>query len=213
MQSVQAIVDRSVTEAFILITTFCVCWSFWPLFLARLDCSTSDAKLPVSTGKAGNVFPGVDLDSDDVSTQADESEEDLSTDSECEDSCCVAQATTFSTGALFEHYGLFGASPTTWCQNHAVGCAEETGDEIDDEECSPASATSCPMKATDLFEHYGVFGASPGAWSGGANDTSLDDREEEYGGDDSHGVFSSAAVLFEHYGLFGASPGTWASKT
>jgi hypothetical protein len=182
---------------------------FWPLLLARLDSGTSDAKLSVSTGKAGNVFPGVDLDPDDVSTQADESEEDLSTDSEFEDFCCAAQASTFSTGALFEHYGLFGASPTTWCQNHA----EEVGDEIDSEEHAPSMATICPMKAADLFEHYSLFGASPGAWSGSAIDSSLDDREEEYGGDDSDGVLPSAAALFEHYGLFGAPPDTWASKT
>lgn len=211
MQSVHGIVDHSVTEAFVLIITFCICWCFWPLLLARLDSDTSDAKLLVSTGKAGNVFPSVDVDPDDVSTQADESEEDSSTDSEFEDSCCAAQTTTFSTGALFEHYGLFGASPTAWCQNHGLSCAEDDGDEIDsEEECAPSMGAICSMKANDLFEHYSLFGASPGAWSGSAIDTSLDERE---GGDDSDGVLPSAAVLFEHYGLFGASPGTWASKT
>lgn len=213
MQSVTGFVDGSVAETFIFATTFCICWFFWPLLLARLDNSTSDVKLSVPTGKACNVFSRVDLDLDDVSTQADESEECLSSDSEFEECPSTAQATTFSTGALFEHYGLFGASPATWCQNHAFIGAEEVGDETDGEEVIPSMATSCHLKATDLFEHYGLFGASPGAWSGSAIDTSMGDRKEEYGSDDSHEGLASASMLFEHYGLFGASPNTWARQT
>lgn len=216
MQSVQRFVDGSVTDAFILIITFCICWFFWPLLLALLDCSTSDMKSSVSTAKVGKVFAGADLDPDEVSTQADESEEDSSIDSEIEDSWCVAQATTSSTAALFEHYGLFGASPATWC-NHAQLDVEEIGDEIDDEESEDSVqsiATGCHVKAADLCEHYGLFGASPGAWSGSASDTSLDDREDECESDDSYGVLlPSAAALFEHYGLFDAAPDAWASKT
>lgn len=152
-----------------------------------------------------------------MSSHADESEKESSIDSEIEDSCCVAQATTSSTAALFEHYALFGASPATWCQNHAQLDVEEVGGENDCEESEDGAesiAVGCHVKAAELFEHYGLFGASPGAWSGSASDTSWDDREDEYECGDSYEVLlPSAAALFEHYGLFDAAPDAWASKT
>jgi len=214
MQNVQGTMDGSVIDVFVLIFTFCICWFFWPLLLACLDFGVSDVKSSMSTAQAGKVFPGVDLDPDEVSTQADESEDESSIDSETEDSYRVAQLTTSSTASLFEHYGLFGASPATWYQHQAQVGMEKLGDEIDDD---GVPLNGCHARETDLFEHYSLFGASPGAWSGSATDASLTDAsldEEEDEGDDSYGVLlPSAALIFEHYGLFDTVLDVWANKT
>lgn len=61
---------------------------------------------------------------------------------------------------LFEHYGLFGASPGAWS-----GSASDTSlDDREDEYEFDDSYDVLPSAAA-LFEHYGLFDAAPGAWA------------------------------------------------
>jgi len=164
MQSVQGIV---VSYLFEIITNICVGGLIQLRLLACLDCRTVDAKVLVPAKVSGSVFE-MKADHDEVSTQVDESENDLSADSEVEDLDSFAQDKSFSTSVLFDHYGLFGASPGSWLQNSWLEEEADNniddgggGDDNDDDDRVPPNTTMIV-----LLEHYGLFDANPGVWSG-----------------------------------------------
>lgn len=121
--------------------------------------------------------------------------------------------------ALFDHYGLFGASPGVWSSTGSDGadleddCLEELAEELEDEDQD--SFQDEHLKVAKLFEHYNLFGASPGVWSADLEEDSLDESAEEltHVGMSVEPTTSQVAhlELFEHYGLFGAPVGTWSS--
>lgn len=189
MQSVQGFVASQFFEACVLITSVCISWIILSLLSATLDLCTSDVKRSVPKAKGVDAFSGVNVDLDDASTQADDSDADLTDESDADDSDRALEVSPRS--KLFEHYGLFGASPAAWCQNRVLDAAEEADDETDGKK--DAEAVACNDQMRVVLE--------------------VVEREEECGVDACRGVSLSASTLFEHYGLFGACPGTWAGKT
>lgn len=127
--------------------------------------------------------------------------------------------------ALFDHYGLFGASPGVWSSTESddADLEDETSDESEEEleEEDQDSFQDEHSKVAELFEHYNLFGASPGVWSSmGPDCADLDDDCSEESdeeliqeGNSVEPMISkvSQLELFEHYGLFGAPAGTWSN--
>jgi len=197
MQSVQGI---AVSYLFEIITSICLGGVIQLRLLACLDCRTVDAKVLVPAKVSGNVFE-IKADHDEVSTQVDESESDLSAASEAEDCDSLPQDKSFSTSVLFDHYGLFGASPGSWLQNSWLeeeadnNVDDGGGDDDDDDDDDPVPPNTTMI---DLLEHYSLFDANPGVWSGRFLDMHLehDDRHEKSGSNVSHQVHQCVKTTF-----------------
>ena len=68
---------------------------------------------------------------------------------------------------LFEHHGLFGATPGTWSPPARTiePELESSDDEEDAQQMSPCLDGETCRLTSALFEQYGLFGAEPGWWS------------------------------------------------